>query len=119
MMPTSTQSGTRADPLGDDIDLSTFTPAPSKRPKVEKEAVREVSEQNNFPSRAPERAKPPAQAKAPQRRRRTGRNVQFNIKATPTTIARFTAIADQHQLVFGELLDLALDAFERMHAAKT
>jgi hypothetical protein len=42
------------------------------------------------------------------RRRRTGRNVQFNIKATPETIARFTALADQNKLVFGELLDFAL-----------
>jgi hypothetical protein len=38
--------------------------------------------------------------------------VQFNIKATPETIARFTALADQNKLVFGEMLDRALDAFE-------
>jgi hypothetical protein len=30
-----------------------------------------------------------------------GRNVQFNIKATPKTIARFTAIADKNGWVFG------------------
>jgi hypothetical protein len=109
-------SGGRADPMGDDIDLSGFTTAPPKKPKVEKEAIRKVSEQNNFPSRSPERSKP--LAKAQQRRRRTGRNMQFNIKATPETIARFTAIADRHKLVFGELLDLALDAFEQMQSRK-
>jgi len=70
-----------------------------------------VSEANNFPSRAPAQKPKPAPRQA--RRRRTGRNVQFNIKATPETIARFTALADKNKLVFGELLDRALDAFEQ------
>jgi hypothetical protein len=99
----------RADPF----DLSDFTATPAKKPPalVQKEAIRQVSEANNFPSRDPERTKP---AKlAVQRRRRTGRNVQFNIKATPETIARFTSLADKHGLVFGELLDRALDALEK------
>jgi hypothetical protein len=42
--------------------------------------------------------------------------LQFNIKATPATpetIAPFTALADKNKLVFGELLDRALEAFER------
>ena len=39
--------------------------------------------------------------------------MQFNIKATPETIARFTTLADKHGLVFGELLERALEAFER------
>jgi hypothetical protein len=102
----------RADPF----DLSDFKPAAPKRPDVtvRKEAIRQVSEENNFPSRAPERPKKPeTKPSAPQRRRRTGRNVQFNIKATSETVARFTALADRHGLVFGELLDQALDAFER------
>jgi len=102
----------RADPF----DLSDFKPVAPKRPDVSerKEAIRQVSEENNFPSRAPERPKKVA-AKPPvvQRRRRTGRNVQFNIKATSETVARFTALADKHGLVFGELLDRALDAFEK------
>ena len=102
----------RVDPFaGGDLDLSDFKPAPARKPAVQKEAIREVSEANNFPSRAPERAKPAKTVV--QRRRRTGRNVQFNIKATPETIARFTALADKHGLVFGELLDRALDALER------
>ena len=101
----------RADPFAGDLDVSDFKPTPVKKPPVQREAIREVSEANNFPSRAPERAKP-AKPVA-QRRRRTGRNVQFNIKATPETIARFTSLADKHGLVFGELLDRALDAFDR------
>jgi hypothetical protein len=106
-MPTPT-ADKRADPL--DIDLSGFEPTLPTKPKVEQAVVRQVSEANNFPSRAPAQKPKPAPRQA--RRRRTGRNVQFNIKATPETIARFTALADQNKLVFGELLDRALDAFE-------
>jgi len=100
---------TRADPF----DLSDFQPTPPKRPAivVRKDAIRQISEDNNFPSRAAERAKPVAKAVV-QRRRRTGRNVQFNIKATAETIARFTAVADKRGVPFGELLDQLLDAAE-------
>ncbi len=101
----------RVDPFAGSLDISDFKSAPVKKPAVRKDMIREVSEANDFPSRAPERAKPAKPAV--QRRRRTGRNVQFNIKATPETIARFTSIADKHGLVFGELLDRALDALER------
>ena len=106
----------RADPFNGDFDLSDFKPSPVKKPIVQREAIRQVSEANNFPSRAPEAAKPVTASQ--QRRRRTGRNVQFNIKATPETIARFTALADREGLVFGELLERALDAFERAGASR-
>ena len=97
----------RADPF----DLSDFQPTPPKRPPtvVRKEAIRQVSEENNFPSRAPERAKLAPKPQV-QRRRHTGRNVQFNIKATAETIARFTALADQRGVPFGELLDQLIEA---------
>jgi hypothetical protein len=101
----------RVDPFGGDLDLSDFKPAAPKKPKLEASAIREVSEANNFPSRAASKPKVEKPA-APQRRRRTGRNVQFNIKATPETIARFTTLADQQGWVFGETLDRALDALE-------
>jgi hypothetical protein len=101
----------RVDPFAGDLDLSEFKPAPPKKPKIEAAVIREVSEANNFPSRAA--SKPQKIKTAVQRRRRTGRNVQFNIKATPETIARFTALADQNGWVFGEALDRALDALEK------
>lgn len=100
----------RADPFAGNLDLSDFAPAAPKKPKIEPAMIREVSEANNFPSRA---APKPSKIKAIQRRRRTGRNVQFNIKATPETIARFTALSDQNSWVFGETLDRALDALEK------
>jgi len=92
----------RVDPFAGALDLSDFKPTQPRKPAAQKAAIREVSEANNFPSRAPERA---SVAKPVQRRRRTGRNVQFNIKATAETIARFTALADKRGLAFGELLD--------------
>lgn len=103
----------RVDPFGGELDLSDFKPAAPKKPPVEAKVIREVSEANNFPSRAA--AKPKAAKPAPtsQRRRRTGRNVQFNIKTTPETIERFTALADKHGWVFGETLERALDALEQ------
>jgi hypothetical protein len=97
----------RIDPFAGDLDLSDFKPAPPKTPSAQKAAIREVSEANNFPSRAPDR---PNIAKSPQRRRRTGRNVQFNIKTTAATIERFTRLADRRGVAFGELLDQLLAA---------
>ena len=39
--------------------------------------------------------------------------MQFNIKVTHETATLFTALADKHGLVFGELLEHALAAFQR------
>jgi hypothetical protein len=96
----------RADPFAGDLDLSDFKPTPARTPAAQKTAIREASEAHDFPSRA-------AEAKPPQRRRRTGRNVQFNIKATADTIARFTALADKRGVAFGELLEQLVAAAER------
>ncbi len=109
----------RVDPFGGDLDLSDFKTAAPKKPKLEASAIREVSEANNFPSRAASKPNPLKAAATVQRRRRTGRNVQFNIKATPETIARFTTLADQQGWVFGEMLDRALDALERSLSRKS
>jgi hypothetical protein len=104
----------RSDPFAGNLDLSDFKPAAPKRPKIEPAAIREVSEANNFPSRAaPSKPKAAKAGVGAQRRRRTGRNVQFNIKTTPDVIERFTALADKHGWVFGELLEKALDALEK------
>ena len=48
----------RVDPFGGDLDLSDFKPAAPKKPKIEPSAIREVSEANNFPSRAASETKP-------------------------------------------------------------
>lgn len=99
----------RADPF----DLGDFQPTAPKG-KPEAAAIRQVSEANHFPSRsAATKPAPGVVAEpAPVRRRRTGRNVQFNIKATQETIDRFARIADANGWVFGEALERALDALE-------
>jgi hypothetical protein len=106
----------RADPFAGDLDLSDFKPTAVKKPKIEAAIIREVSEANNFPSRAAAKPKASPESAPAQRRRRTGRNVQFNIKATPEAIARFTALADKNGWVFGEVLEHALDALEKAGA---
>lgn len=118
-----TTSGKRADPfadVGDSLDLSDFAPAPVKRPPIAKELVKKASEANNFPSRAAPKPTPdpvPA-AKPTQRRHRTGRNVQFNTKVTQSVAERYAALQDKTGLVYGELLEMALDHLESLSLPK-
>ena len=44
---------------------------------------------------------------------RTGRNQQFNIKATTETVGRFYKMADERKVALGALLEEALDALEK------
>jgi hypothetical protein len=89
------------------IELSGFERVLPMRPqpKPEQDVIRQVSEANNFLSRAP-------------RRHRTGRNVQLNVKVRAETVAQFTAMADEYHVVFGELLQQALDALKREMARR-
>jgi hypothetical protein len=99
-----------------DIDLSVFTPKPAAQPQSPtQEQVKAISEAANFPSRqAAPASKIPAKEKRTQRRYRTGRNVQFNAKASQETIDRFYAICDQNPgWVMGYTLERAVDALER------
>ena len=105
----------RADPFAD-MDLADFTPRPAVRPPVDREVIRQISEKNQFPSRVAVSVEPAQPEPKPARRRgrpRTGRSVQFNMKVTQATADRFIRLADERGLVFGEMLDRALDAFER------
>ena len=54
----------------------------------------------------------------PPRRRRTGRNVQFNIKARADTIEAFTEIADLMDWGFGETLEHAVDLLQREYGSR-
>jgi hypothetical protein len=101
----------------DELDVSSFVPKSmpdSTAPPPEK--VREVSEAAQFHSREPgARASGPAEAepRREQRRYRTGRNVQFNVKASQQTIDAFYSIADREGWVLGETLEHALAALQR------
>lgn len=105
---------------GDDFDISVFAPRkPDKSREPPSDAVRAVSETANFHSREPARTTPGQTVKAPQRRRRTGRNLQLNVKVAAKTLESFYEITDRQGWVLGETLERALDALQRELASKT
>jgi hypothetical protein len=121
-------SETRASIFDDDsdLDLSDFarkTGLGEMRP--DKQALREMAEQKGFSAReAPALtvASPPASlpASAPpsppepllQRRYRTGRNRQLNLKVSDDALRRFYALADAQNLVLGVVFEQAVHALE-------
>ncbi len=115
--------------LGFGDELDDFDPAAWSKPKppVAKpaaEEARKAAEAAGFRSREPGRAgELPTAASIPtpalqQRRRRTGRNVQFNIKARAETIEAFTRVADANGWGFGEAFERATELLERECASR-
>jgi hypothetical protein len=100
----------RADPLD---DISDFAPAVPAKPKAPPAMVRRVSEANGFTA-----SRAPAVMRPPQRRYRTGRNAQLNLKVRPETLAQFTAIADREGWLLAETLEHALEALEKALARR-
>lgn len=128
---------------GPDLDISGFAPRASAKPAPQPEKVKAVSESASFvsrePARLPERLRGqsnlqsegrdtqnlqhgPVPRSAAQhltrepRRHRTGRNIQFNIKARGDVIERFYALADRNGWVLGETFERAVAALERAGA---
>lgn len=104
-------SGDRASVFGDDLDLSGFEPKPPARAKE----VREVAERAGFTSREPQApssnlASEPIRRE--QRRYRTGRNVQLNLKVRREDMDVFYALADQEGIVLGEAFARAVVAWK-------
>lgn len=94
-------------PLGfggelDTLDLAEFK-TPKKASKPEPETTRKAAEAAGFRSREPV----PLSLKAQQRRRRTGRTAQLNLKLKPETIEAFTRIADANGWGLGEAFERA------------
>jgi len=103
---------TRVNVFADLKEPPAFTTKPKKETSVAEEAIARIADENNFPSR-----QAPKSSNAPRRKPRTyrtGRNQQFNAKATPETIQRFYKAADERNVPLGELLRLALDALDRV-----
>ena len=101
----------------DSFDPEEWTPSPKKplKPKPEPEVTRKVATEAGFQSREPAAEEP----KRPQRRRRTGRNVQFNIKAKPETIDAFCAVADGQGWGLGETLEYAVELLEARYGSQS
>jgi hypothetical protein len=99
-----------------DLDLSAFTPKPkASQSQPDKATIRKVAEARGFSSREPEAAPAPVQAAQEpllQRRYRTGRNRQLNLKVTDDALRSFYALADAQGLVLGEVFEQAVMALE-------
>jgi hypothetical protein len=97
------------------LDVASFAPkkaVDAKAPPAEQ--VRAVSQAANFQSREPTAPKTESRTKRAGRRYRTGRNVQFNIKAMQETVDEFYAITDgQKGWVLGYTLQRAVEALKR------
>lgn len=89
-------------------DLEEFAPRPKPSPKADAEQAARAA---GFRSREAG-ARPGAQR---TRRRRTGRNAQFNLKVKPETIEEFTKIADDNGWGLGETLERAVALLQREH----
>lgn len=102
----------------------------SKRP--DQAETRKAAEAAGFRSREPKTVAAPIAPAVPtpapltgrpgegslQRRRRTGRNAQFNLKAKPETIEAFCAIADRQGWGLGETLEHAVALLLQNHPQK-
>lgn len=101
------------------FDPAEWRPGPAR---AAPDGGRAAAERTGFRSREPGPAGQEAPVPAPDgarddaprpRRRRTGRNAQFNLKARPETIAAFTAIADAKGWGLGETLEYAVALLQR------
>jgi hypothetical protein len=101
----------RVNPFANVKDVPSFTTKPRMEKPVEEEAIARIAEDNKFPSR--QAPKPVKAERRKPRVHRTGRNQQFNAKATVETINKIYRLADERKVPLGELLRLAVDALER------
>jgi hypothetical protein len=90
-------------------DPPKFATKPKQDKTVAEETIMQLAEENNFPSRQAAR----------MRIQRTGRNQQFNAKATKETIDKIYKLANEMNVPLGELLRLAVDALERAGASRS
>ncbi|MEA1835186.1 stability/partitioning determinant [Methylobacterium durans] len=102
----------------DDFDPAAWTKPESPGPKLAPEETRQAAEAAGFRSREPGRAEASAALAPQQRRRRTGRNVQFNIKTRAETIKAFTRIADANGWGLGETFERATELLARENATR-
>nr|WP_295237891.1 stability/partitioning determinant [uncultured Brevundimonas sp.] len=93
-----------ADPgPADDLGAGDFQPRPIARP--DPEVARRVAEEGGFTAGTTARATADT-----QRRYRTGRTAQLNLKVTPEVLARFATLADEMEISMNELFERLLKA---------
>ncbi len=98
-----------------ELDVGSFAPKTAidtTAPPADK--VRAVAQAAKFRSREPGVPKPETKSKRAPRLHRTGRNVQFNVKARQETVDAIYAITDAHPgWVLGYTLERAIAALKR------
>ena len=87
--------------------------------RPEKAATSQAAAAAGFRSREPKAhlGNRAGEGSAP-RRRRTGRNAQFNLKARPETILAFCTVADRQGWGLGETLEKAVELLEREYSRR-
>jgi hypothetical protein len=104
----------RVKPFDNLEDPPVFATKPRPARSAEKESIARLAEAHNFPSRQAPKA--PKETRRKARTHRTGRNIQFNAKVTPETMERFYNLANERNVVLGELMKQGLDALEAVDA---
>lgn len=103
----------RADIFADDLDVSRFKPkADDLPPRPGPEALAGIG-QGKFVSREPAPAPPPRVKERAKWRYRTGRDQQFNTRASQATIDGYNALAERLNCPIAEVVERALHALER------
>lgn len=108
----------------DELDLSEFQPRRAPVPRPPSGETSRAAEAAGFRSRE---AKPSLEAPGgagegsppQQRRRRTGRNVQFNLKVRQETIDAYCALADRMDWGLGETLEKAVELLEERYGEQS
>jgi hypothetical protein len=92
------------------LDISGFAPRSDADARPPPEQLDRLTKGSKFRSRE---IAEPEQGRVQQRRRRTGRNVQFNIRATQQVINEFRALSEEKDWPDGLTLEKALHALQR------
>jgi hypothetical protein len=92
------------------LDVTSFTPRTDEQARPQPAQLDELTRGSKFRSRE---GSEPIAARVQQRRRRTGRNVQFNIRATQEVVDEFRALSEAMDWPDGLTLEKALRALKR------
>jgi hypothetical protein len=97
-----------------ELDVGSFAPKTAIDTNAPPpEQVRAVSQAAHFRSREATTPKPETHSKRPARQFRTGRNVQFNVKALRETVDAFYDVAEAQGWILGYTLERAIEALQR------
>ena len=100
----------------DDIDPTAWAKPKSRDDKPTAEVTKQAAEATGFRSREPVKIEQAAVTPRQQRRRRTGRTAQLNLKLKPETIDVFTRVADAQGWGLGEAFERAVELLEQSSA---